>query len=106
MFRIFVSSVVAVSVLCSPVLVLAMKGPCSVTVPYESKNTIRCDGGICVGMVKITPTQRACEDTNENDCTSIKPPLVLKITYEPEKLVIRCRKWSRTPVLVLFVLFV
>jgi len=84
MFHNFICRILAVSILCTPVFVLAGRGPCVITVQSTVQNTIRCDGGVCLGGVKITPMQGECQNINENDCD----PLVanLKVTYEAKKI--------------------
>jgi len=84
MFRSFVCAVVGVALLCHPVLVFAARGPCSVTAESSFQNTIRCENGVCLGMVYNTPEQKDCQNADESACTPVSRPL--KITYESKSV--------------------
>lgn len=60
----------------------AALGPCSQTSPYQYSNTISCAGGACTGMIQIVPQQKACANTNSDNCTNL--PNDLYITYMPK----------------------
>ena len=55
-------------------------GPCNVTVPASTNNTIRCQNGACTGTYQVNYTQSECQSTNTIACS--ETPTRLDSRYE------------------------